>query len=44
MMSWDQFGIYHLIRIERKELERYVKELKDYGYVSNWKTDKSEKF
>ena len=47
LISYDelgQFGIYHLMRIERKELERYVKELKDYGYVSNWKTDKSEKF
>ena len=40
----DQFGIYSLIRVYRSEFESHVDSLKQDGYLSTWKTDKSEKF
>ena len=40
----DQFGIYSLIRVYRSEFESHVDSLKKDGYLSTWKTDKSEKF
>ena len=39
-----EYGIYNLLRVQRSELAEYVKFLESLGYISNWQTDKSEKF
>ncbi len=38
------FGIYNLIRVNRKDLNLYAKEFKKYGIKSNWRVKKYEKF